>query len=590
MLRSFFAESLRKEFIKIMKKRFILPLTAFALLLSLGLAACNTGNSGNQGGDDQQSQQASEDKPSSAKLETIKISSEGNAKSILYGQTLQLSADQDGVTWTSAKPEVATINASGLVTAVSKGSTTIKASKEGFKDGSFSLSVDYPNITVTASGEKNILVGGTVSLTASEQGVTWSSSDTSVATVNNGVVTGVKLGKATIKASKEHFNDGSVEINVVRPDPTAVLDLQYADHYAADGEWSSSGRGPIDTPVYSKDNARGGICLAYFGDGDKETLTFTSNVAVKAELVLMIGYYYSIDDASKSFAAKFNDADITIPADQPYESEGTSNYTYKGLSLGDVNIVAGSNVLELTMKEGAQYHPYLDDVEVYAESAATLTVVPAPEKDPVVVNETSLTVAEGKTVAITSSMTGLSYKSASESIATVDANGVVAGVKAGETTITVSKDGYKNVKVPVTVTEAEGVIAVGINSGTSEGDVVTFRTSQNLSEPYNYIVDEWPANAVLTVKVTAASAGTYNMYIRARASGGYNSSTTDDLATCMEVKVNGTAVNATGSVSGNSFTDHLLGEVNLTAGENTITIKCLTTVPTMNMLRFIPKA
>ena len=573
-----------------MKKRFILPLTAFALLLSLGLAACNTGNSGNQGGDDQQSQQASEDKPSSAKLETIKISSEGNAKSILYGQTLQLSADQDGVTWTSAKPEVATINASGLVTAVSKGSTTIKASKEGFKDGSFSLSVDYPNITVTASGEKNILVGGTVSLTASEQGVTWSSSDTSVATVNNGVVTGVKLGKATIKASKEHFNDGSVEINVVRPDPTAVLDLQYADHYAADGEWSSSGRGPIDTPVYSKDNARGGICLAYFGDGDKETLTFTSNVAVKAELVLMIGYYYSIDDASKSFAAKFNDADITIPADQPYESEGTSNYTYKGLSLGDVNIVAGSNVLELTMKEGAQYHPYLDDVEVYAESAATLTVVPAPEKDPVVVNETSLTVAEGKTVAITSSMTGLSYKSASESIATVDANGVVAGVKAGETTITVSKDGYKNVKVPVTVTEAEGVIAVGINSGTSEGDVVTFRTSQNLSEPYNYIVDEWPANAVLTVKVTAASAGTYNMYIRARASGGYNSSTTDDLATCMEVKVNGTAVNATGSVSGNSFTDHLLGEVNLTAGENTITIKCLTTVPTMNMLRFIPKA
>ena len=590
MFRRFFAESLRKEFINIMKKRFILPLTAFALLLSLGLAACNTGNSGNQGGNDQQSQQASEDKPSSAKLETIKISSEGNAKSILYGQTLQLSADQDGVTWTSAKPEVATINASGLVTAVSKGSTTIKASKEGFKDGSFSLSVDYPNITVTASGEKNILVGGTVSLTASEQGVTWSSSDTSVATVNNGVVTGVKLGKATIKASKEHFNDGSVEINVVRPDPTAVLDLQYADHYAADGEWSSSGRGPIDTPVYSKDNARGGICLAYFGDGDKETLTFTSNVAVKAELVLMIGYYYSIDDASKSFTAKFNDADITIPADQPYESEGTSNYTYKGLSLGDVNIIAGSNVLELTMKEGAQYHPYLDDVEVYAESAATLTVVPAPEKDPVVVNETSLTVAEGKTVAITSSMTGLSYKSASESIATVDANGVVTGVKVGETTITVSKDGYKSIKVPVTVTEAEGVIAVGINSGTSEGDVVTFRTSQNLSEPYNYIVDEWPANAVLTVKVTAASAGTYNMYIRARASGGYNSSTTDDLATCMEVKVNGTAVNATGSVSGNSFTDHLLGEVNLTAGENTITIKCLTTVPTMNMLRFIPKA
>ena len=577
------------------KKGIILPLTVFAMLLSLSLAGCNK-DSGGDGGDKPieetpVSQPASEDKPSSAKLEKINITSEGNVKSILYGQTLQLNADQEGVTWESAKPEIATVSPTGLVTAVSKGSAAIKASKEGFKDGSFNITVDYPNITITASGEKNILVGGTVTLTASEQGVTWTSSDDTIATVNNGVVTGVKLGKATIKASKEHFNDGSVEINVVRPDPTAILDLQYADHYAADGEWSSSGRGPIETPVYSKSNARGGICLAYFGDNDRETLTFTSDKAVKAELVLMIGYYYSLDDASTAFLAKFNNADLTIPANQPYVAEDTSNYTYKGLSLGNVDIVAGNNVLELTMKEGAQYHPYLDDVEVYAEQSATLTVVPAADKDPVVVNEESLTIQEGKTASITSSMTGLTFKSNSTSIATVDENGVVTGVKVGETTISVSKEGHKTIKVPVTVTEAAGVIAVSINAGTSEGDVVTFRTSQNLSEPYNYIVDAWPADAVLTIAINnEGAAGAFKMYMRARASGGYNSSTQDDLATCMEVKVNGTAVAASGTVSGNSFTDYLLGDVNLVAGSNTITIKCLTTVPTMNMLRFIPAA
>ena len=367
--------------------------------------------------------------------------------------------------------------------------------------------------------------------------------------------------------------------------------MQYADHYAADGEWSSSGRGPIETPVYEKSNARDGICLAYFGDGDKETLTFTSNKAVKAELVLMIGYYYSIDDASTSFAVKFNNADVTIPANQPYEAEDTSNYTYKGLSLGDVNIIEGNNVLEITMKEGAQYHPYLDDVEVYAESAATLTVVPAKEKDQVTVNEESLTVVEGKTTKITSSLTGLTFKSNNTAIATVTDDGTVTGVKEGSTTITISKDGYKSIKIPVTVTAAEGVIAVSINSGTSEGDVVTFRTSQNLSEPFNYIVDAWPEGAVLTIKVAnSGAAGKYNMYVRCRASGGYQSSTKDDLATCMEVKVNGNAVSASGEVSGNTFTDYLLGEVDLNAGENTVTIKCLTTVPTINMLRFLPKA
>ena len=563
-----------------MKKRFILPVTVFALLLSFGLAACNNG--GGEGGDNST---PTSEKP--AAQEKITISSEGNKKSILFGETLQLTASVDGVKWESAKPEIATVSETGLVTAIAKGSASIKASKEGYKDGAFSVTVDYPSITVTASGEKNILVGATVTLTASEQGVTWSSSDTSVATVNNGVVTGVKLGKATIKASKEHFNDGVVEINVVRPAPTAVLDMKDAEHYAADGEWTSS-NDPTESPYYDKNTAPDGHCLAHFGGGDIETIRFTSSKAVKAELVLTIGYYYSIDDLTTVYDVKFNGAAVNFPA-QGYEAEGTSDYTFKGLSFGELDLKTDTNVLEIAMKEDASRIPYMDELEIYAAEAVTITLVPAPQKDPVVVNETSLTIKEGKTAAITSAMTGLSYKSANTSVATVDENGVVTGVKVGETTISVSKDGYKTVRVPVTVTEAEGVIAVGIQEGTSEGNVVTFRESRNLEAPYNNIVDAWPENAVLTIKVNAETAGAYNMYMRARASGGYQSTTSDDLATCMEVKVNGTALATSGTVSGNTFTDYLLGEVNLNAGENTITIKCLTTVPTMNLLRFLPK-
>jgi hypothetical protein len=58
----------------------------------------------------------------------------------------------------------------------------------------------------------------------------------------------------------------------------------------------------------------------------------------------------------------------------------------------------------------------------------------------------------------------------------------------------------------------------------------------------------------------------------------------------MEIKVNGTVVAGSGTVSGNTFTDYLFGEVNLNAGANTVTIECKTTVPTINMLRFLPKA
>ena len=574
-----------------MKKKLILPLTAFALLLSLGLSACNNDNGGNNESKEPE-QQESTPADTSKQQEKITVTAAGDKKTLKLHETVQLTASVDGVTWKTNDEKVVTVDGNGLVTAVGKGSTTIAASKDGYKAGSIAIKVELEKITVSAD-KTSLLIGEFAQLTASQTGVEWTSSDATIASVDNtGKVTALKIGNVIITALKADFDNGSIAISVVRPAATAVLHMEEADHYAADGEWKSSNRGPGETPVYSPSSSSpsDGTCIAYFGAGDKETLTFTSDKACKAELVLTVGYYYSITDLTASFGVKFNGADIAFPS-QGYEAEGTSNYTYKGISFGEVDLVVGNNVLEINMLEGAQYYPYIDDLEIYAAEAANIAVVQAAEKDPVVVNEASLTVAEGKTVAITSSMTGLSYRSNGTSIATVDENGIVTGVKVGETTISVSKDGYKTIRVPVTVTEAEGVIAVSINEGTSEGDVITFRTSQNLSAPYNYIVDEWPEGATLTIAINnEGAAGAYSMYMRARASGGYNSTTTDDLATCMEVKVNGTAVAASGTVSGNSFTDYLVGTVNLAAGANTITIKCLTAVPTMNLLRFIPAA
>ena len=566
-----------------MKKKLLRSLVAFSLLLGFGLTACNGGG----GEESKQSQPASS---SAAAQEKITITAAEGKNKLLKGETVQLTASVAGVAWESKNATVASVDQNGLVTALSKGTTSISATKDGYKGGSISITVDLPSITITAPEDKSMLVGGNIQLSSNVQGVTWASSAEAVATVDQtGKVTGVSYGKATISATKDDYNAASVEVSVVRPAPTAVLHMEDAEHYAADGEWSSS-NDPTEAPTYNKSNASDGTTCAHFGAGDIETIRFTSSKAVKAEICLTIGYYYSLDDVSQILGVKFNGVAVTYPA-QSYEAEDTSNYTYKPISFGELDLIADTNVLEITVLENSNNRfPYMDDLQIYAAEAVTITLIPAPQKDPVVLKQESLTVAEGKTVQIESDMTGLSYKSASAAIATVDENGLVTGVKEGATTIAVSKDGFKTVRLPVTVTAAEGVIAVGIQTGTSEGDVVTFRTSRNLEEPNNYIVDEWPVDAVLTIKVTAATAGAYNMYARCRASGGYSSTTTDDLATCMEVKVNGTAVAASGTVSGSTFTDYLLGEVNLTAGENTVTIKCLTTVPTLNMLRFLPKA
>ena len=546
-------------------------MVVFSALVCFGVAACGGGN-GNQ---------------SSVRQEQIKITAADSKTNLILGETVQLTAtNAEGVKWESEKPEIATVNDSGLVTSVAVGSTKITASKDGYRAGSITIKVDLETIQVTASAN-SVVKGETITVQANKEGVTWTSSNESVATVANGVVTGVSFGTATISASKDGFNAGSVEITVTRPAPTAVLDMVNAEHYAADGEWSSS-NDPTEAPTYNKDTAPDGVCLAHFGAGDMETIRFSSNKAVKAELVLTIGFYYSIEDLTTVYSVKFNGNAVTFPV-QGYEAEGTSNYTFKGLSFGELDLIADTNVLEITMKEDASRFPYMDNLEIYAAEAATITLVPAPQKDPVVVDQESISVKEGKTFQITSTMTGLSYKSASTSIATVSETGLVSGVKVGATTIAVSKDGYKTIRVPVTVTEAEGVIAVSINAGVNESGNVSFRTSQNLSEPYNYIVDTWGENEEVTYTVNnEGAAGSFNMYIRCRASGGYNSSTTDDLSQCMSVTVNGAPLTLSGTVSGNSFTDYLLGAVNLANGANTVVIKCLTTVPTMNMLRFIP--
>lgn len=65
-----------------------------------------------------------------------------------------------------------------------------------------------PVSSITLSGDDEVAVAGTVELTAyispenaSNQSVTWSSSDTDVATVSDGVVTGVSAGDVTITAT-----------------------------------------------------------------------------------------------------------------------------------------------------------------------------------------------------------------------------------------------------------------------------------------------------------------------------------------------------------------------------------------------------
>ena len=291
----------------------------------------------------------------------------------------------------------------------------------------------------------------------------------------------------------------------------------------------------------------------------------------------------AVSDMSSVMDVKLNNNPIDLSG-KSFAGGGDTN-TFVEFSLGEFNLLT-NNVLHFDFKASS---PYFDDLNVYAESAATIAVVPPAAKPSVEVNQTSITVAQGKTSQITSSMTGLSYKSASEAVATVTSAGVVTGVAPGNTTIAVSKDGYKTIRIPVEVTEVEGAFIVAIDNITGEG--ITTKTSQNLSGNYTKIIDTFEVGSVGTLSFTVETAGQYTMYMKARASGGYSSGNTDVLATCMTLKVNGTVVTSSASVSGNTFTEYLIGDVTFSsAGPATIEITCITSVPGINLFKFIPKA
>ncbi|MBO4250750.1 MAG: Ig-like domain-containing protein [Paludibacteraceae bacterium] len=112
------------------------------------------------------------------------------------------------VTWSSADATIATVDEFGEVTAIKAGSTKIKAtSADGNKYKECSLTVKEYDLTVSPTS-KTLVVGETFTIQGKlnpaddEAIINWESSDESVATVDdNGEVTALKAGSATIKAS-----------------------------------------------------------------------------------------------------------------------------------------------------------------------------------------------------------------------------------------------------------------------------------------------------------------------------------------------------------------------------------------------------
>jgi len=233
------------------------------------------------------------------------------------------------VTWTSSDPDVATVSATGLVTAVGNGTAIITATSGGVS-GTATVTVAQQAAVVAVSPEATTLtaLGATAPLAATVRdaggsvmvgaAIAWASSNTDVATVSAaGVVTAVGNGTATITATSGGVS-GTATVTVAIPPSTLTVLIMAGQGNNKAINLGSQGNTPV--------------AILTTSTGDGESVTFdaaTVNVStVRFEAAAPVNFSLEdVDgDGDTDLRLHFTTADLQL-------TPGSAAVTLTGLTM-----------------------------------------------------------------------------------------------------------------------------------------------------------------------------------------------------------------------------------------------------------------
>ena len=274
------------------------------------------------------------------------------------------------ITWTSSNPSVATVSR-GIIIAIKEGTTTITASTNNGKTATakvtvskkviepYSVAIDKPKVTINVGGKATLLASITP-YNATNKSITWSTSDPTIVNVQNGVVTGLKAGTATVTAktsngktatstvtvSKEAINVTSITLNSnqikLNANSTYTLKVTYSPSNATNQSvtWSSSNtnvatvsngvvrglKGGTATITAKTSNGVTATCTVEVTKADdvitirKRTSSYTGNpiqasISARSGKIKSITYY-----SNSSCTTKTNTSNANVEGGPPKES------------------------------------------------------------------------------------------------------------------------------------------------------------------------------------------------------------------------------------------------------------------------------
>ncbi len=345
----------------------------------------------------------------------------GVTSGICTSGTTALSNPVAGGTWSSGTPAVAAVNATtGVVTGVSAGSAVITYST-GCGDATTTVTISAGGGTI--SGATSICVGSNTALSIAATGGTWSSSNTTIATVDaSGVVTGAGAGSVTISYSSGCTSTHAFTV-VAAPGPItggsivcvgATLAL---NNTVAGGTWSGSNPGvaAISTTGVATGVASGTATISYTtGCGTDATLAFTVNAiptvaAISGTTTVCVGGNIQLTDA-------------TPGGTWTSSAAGTATVSNTGAVSG---VAAGAVAISYSVTNSCGTTNVTYNVTVDAANGGTIT------------GADSVCKGAAHKVTLTASVAGGAWTSSNTARAVIDATtGEVTGISTGAFTIT----------------------------------------------------------------------------------------------------------------------------------------------------------